>query len=83
MPRGGVPEVVQQKGQFDCPYPECSPRNCMIVDLNWFLYPAVSIGVMAGDMVYGIEELGLFLSFCYNTKVFTCFTIQRTLSKIG
>lgn len=53
MPRGGVPEVVQPKGQFDCAYPECSPHNRLILALNWFLYPAVSIGVMVGDMVYG------------------------------
>lgn len=50
-------EVVQPKGQFDCAYPECSPRNRLIVALNWFLYPAVSIGVMVGDMVYGYRKV--------------------------
>lgn len=50
-------EVVQPKGQFDCAYPECSPRNRLIDALNWFLYPAVSIGVMVGDMVYGYRKV--------------------------
>ena len=72
-------EVVQPKGQFDCAYPECSPCNRLILGLDWFLHPAVSIGVMAGDMVYGYRKVRLVSQFLLQYKSLCLFYYLKNI----